>query len=174
MSHNEPSKVLSAEDLLAKMREGTKAQHDVQMRGITIPLRVLSNDEHNNVRREAIRLTVAAGGDETDRNLRTQHMVLKLASTSAPNGAPLLGDRLLSLLSVDEVNYIYEEYIRVMDSVNPSLETIDPEVFRALVEALKKNTLSSKDLSLRQLRAMCTAYVDLIQRQEMQNSPQDN
>lgn len=162
--------IQTAEDLLLRMRAGTKEVHEIHMRDLTIPVRVLSIDEVNNIRRSSIVETQKKAGDDTDKNLTVQKLTLKLASTLVKNGAPLLSDKLLSLLSVDEVNYLYEEYIKVMDSVNPSIETIDPEVFRNLVDALKKNNVTWKDLSLRQLRGICTAFVDLIQRLENQAS----
>jgi len=165
---HEAPQVTTAEDMLAKMRAGTKEVYEIRMREMIIPVRVLSIDEVNAIRREAIMETTKKQGDETDKNLLVQKLSLKLASTLVKNSAPILSDKLLSLLTMDEVNYLYEEYIRVMDAVNPSLQAIEPEQFKLLVDALKKSHLSSKDLSLLQLRAICTAFVDLIQRLESQ------
>jgi len=167
-SHKPP---LSAEDLLSKLRAGTKETHEITMRDATINVRVLSIEEVNAIRRESIAKCANGAGDEVDRNVMIQRLTLKLASTLTKNGAPYLGDKLLALMSVDEVNYLYEEYMRAMDSVNPSLQTMTAEQFRAIVDALKKNTLSSKDLSLLQLRTVCTAFVELIQQLESQKSP---
>lgn len=165
-----PPAILTAEDILAQMREGVKQVHEISLRGYTFPVRVLSIDEVNAIRREAIRVAAMGGGDTVDKNVETQKATLRLASTVTQGGPPMLGDKVLSMLSVDEVNYLYEEFVRVMDSVNPSLESIPPEQFRELVDALKKSTISPKDCSLRQLRAICTAYVDLILRLETRDS----
>lgn len=165
-----PHAVVTADELLAKMRKGIKEVHEIRMRDLTISVRVLSVDEMNTIRRDAARVSAISSGDETDRYLTAQKYTLKLASALQQNGAPLLSDKILGMLTVDEVNYLYEEYMRVMDSVNPSMETVSSEQFQEVVNALKKNTISSRDLPLLQLRAICTAYVDLIQRQESRTS----
>lgn len=130
--------VYSAEDLLVKMRAGIKEIYEIRLRDLVIPVRIISCDEVNAVRREAIRQTAIKQGDETDKNVEVQKTVLKIASTVTKGGAPLLGDKLLTLLSLDEITYLYDEYIKVMDVVNPSLETIPPDQFNLLVETLKK------------------------------------
>ncbi len=159
---------MSAEEIVAKMRAGKKEVHEIKMGPLSIPVRVLSCDEVAAVRREAIKFATIMGGDDTDKNLAIQKSTLKLASTLTKGGAPMLSDKVLALLSLDEMSYLYEEFIKVMDTVNPALEHITPEIFRMIVDALKKNTASARDLSMLQLRAICTAYVDLIQRQEIQ------
>lgn len=164
-----PPSILSVEDMLAKMRSGTKELHEIRMREMVFPVRVLSIDEVTAIRRDAISRTNASGGDDTECSVVVQKLTLKLASTVTHGGAPLMGDKLLSTLHLDELQYLYEEYIRVMDSVNPTLQSIPPEKFRELVDGLKKNTASSKDCSLLQLRAICSAFVDLIQRPEIQD-----
>lgn len=158
------SKVMSAEDLLAKARSGTKEVYEITLRDLVVPIRILAIDEVNAVRRAAIREATIKGGDEVDRNVEMQKACLKLASTISKGGGPILGDKILAILSVDEINHLYNEYIRVMDVCNPSLEHIQPDEFRTLIDALKKKTISASDCSLQQLRAICTAYVDLIQR----------
>ena len=162
--------IVTAEDLLAKMRAGIRDVHEIRMRELVVPVRVLSLSEMNEIRKDALKAAIAAQGDEVDKNVITQKSTLKLASTIGKGSGPLLSDKLLSLLTVDEINYLYNEYIRVNEEVNPSVETIEPEQFRALVDALKKNIITSKDCSLPQLKAICTAFVDLILRMEHQTS----
>lgn len=169
-SEDNSSAITTADDLLAKMRAGVKEVYEIRLRDLVIPVRLISVDEVNQIRREAKRnATLLKGGDETDGNLEIQKCTLKLASNIA-RGVPILSDKLLSMLTVDEITHLYNEYVNVMDAVNPSLQSIDPEVFRSLVDALKKNTISAKDCSLVQLRAICSAFADLIQRLEIQNS----
>lgn len=159
---------MSAEELLAKMRQGKKDIHEIRMGNMVIPVRVLSCDEVATIRREAIRKTAMSQGDETDKNLQIQKLTLTLASTVSRGQAPFLGDKIMGLMTLDELTFLYDEYIRVMETVNPAVEHIQPDIFRGIVDALKKNAASPKDLSLLQLRAICSAYVDLIQRQESQ------
>lgn len=163
--------IITAEDLLARMRAGTKEVHEIRMRDQIFPVRVLSIDEVTAIRREALGQSAKLRGDDTDKNVWVQKLTLKLASTLSKNGAPLLSEKLLGLLSLDELQHLYAEYVRVADAVNPSLEQISPERFRALVDALKKNLVSSRDCSLLELRAICSAFAELIQRLESQDSP---
>ena len=169
-----PQDIQTVESMLAKMRAGRSEVHEIMLGTLVVPVRVLTIDEMNQIRREAIKSAQSVlGGDDTDKNLAAQKFTLKLASTPGIGGVPMLSDKLLAQLSVDEVNYLYEEYVRVLDAVNPSLQAIDPERFRALVDALKKKTVSSRDLSLLQLRAICTAFVELILRLDSQASAKD-
>lgn len=158
----------TVEEMLARMRAGTKEVYEIRMREQVFPVRVLSMDEVTAIRREGFADQAKRGGDETDRNVAIQKCTLKMASTIQKGGGPLISDKMLSLLSLDEVQFLYNEYVCVLERVNPTLETITPEVFQSLVDALKKSHASARDLSLLQLRAICTAYVDLIQRLESQ------
>lgn len=167
-----PPAIVSAEDLLKKMRSGVKTDFTLKLRDLTIPVRILSIDELTQIRREALKHAALNGGDEAEKNVFIEKTVLKMASNIT--GGPILSDKLLSMMSVDEVNYLYSEYTKIQDDINPMLEQIRPEQFRALVDGVKKKTLSSKDCSLRQLRAIFTAYQDLIERLENQTSPTDN
>lgn len=155
----EAPKITTAEDLLARLRQGVKDVHQIELRGTVIPVRVLSADEMNRIRQEALKDTAISGGDETDKNLRVQKNTLILASTVPVGSGPMLAERVLGMLSVDEITFLFEQYIHVLDRVNPSLETISTEEFQALVVALKKKSISTRDLSLRQLRGTCYHFV---------------
>lgn len=163
--------IVRAEDILAKMRAGVKETHEIRMRDQTFPVRLLAMDEIAAIRRDAAGHAARYGGDETEKNVHIQKCTLKLASTLSKGGAPLISDALIGKLTLDEMQYLYSEYIRVMDNVNPSIESMQPDEFRVLVDALKKNSMESKDCSLRQLRAICSAFQELIQRQVTPDSP---
>lgn len=168
------SKDQAMQALIAKMRAGTKEMYEISIRELVIPVRILSIDEINQIRREAAQTVARTSGDDTDRNLHIQKTTLTLAASFG--GISMLSDKFYAAahISVDEINYLYNEYIRVLDSVNPSLEQISHEQFRAIVDGLKKNTVTSNDLSLQQLRAICSAYQELIQRQVTHSSQPDN
>jgi hypothetical protein len=165
-------KIIQAEDILAQLRAGVKETHEIVLRSARIPVRILSIDEVNKIRAEAKKLAMISGGDETDQNLQIQKLTLQLATQVPKNTAPILSEKVLALVTLDELTTLFNEYINVMERVNPSIEHIPPEGFRSLVDALKKNAITVKDLSLRQKDAICNSYVDLIQRQENQISPQ--
>jgi hypothetical protein len=151
------------------MRAGINESYEIRMREMTFPVRVLSIDEVARIRREAIAYSATNGGDETEKNIFIQKATLKLASTLTAGSAPVISDKLLERLSLDEVIYLFQAYISEIEKVNPAVDHLSPEQFRVIVDALKKNTISSKDLSIHQLRAICTSYVELIQRLESQS-----
>jgi hypothetical protein len=165
--------IFSAEDILAKMRDGVKSTSEIRLRKMSFPVRILSIDETNAIRREAIREAKLGNGDEVDRNLAIEKSTLMLASTP-PGGGPGLPDKVLGLLTVDELHHLYNEYVKIMDDVNPAVEDITQEQVKALVEAIKKNSVSARDLSLWQLRVIFSLFQDAVQRAETQDSPKDN
>lgn len=167
MSAQNHLNIITAEDLLAKMRKGTKDTHEIKMREFIVNVRVLSIDEMNAVRQDSYRTALAVKGDDIDKNLITQKTILKMASTTDKSDKmPVLSDKLLSMLTTDEINYLYDEYIKILDSVDPAVEKISSEAFRELVDCLKKNTLSVNDLSIRQLKAICLSYVEEISQKD--------
>jgi hypothetical protein len=158
--------ILEQSEVLRRLRVGVKEVYEIDLRGMKIPVRVLSNSEFMEIRGYAKKNVATRGGDKLDEDVETERLTLQYASTVPKGSAPLLGEKVLRDLAVDELNYLYNEYMTVLDRVNPSLESIQPEEFRLIVDALKKNVITARDCSLRQLRAICTAYVDLIQRQD--------
>lgn len=170
----EAPQITTAEDIVSKLRQGVRETYQIEMRGAVIPVRVLSADEMNRIRQQAIKDNAVAGGDETDKNLKVQEATLVLASQVPAGSAPMLSQRVLKMLTVDEITYLFEQYIGVLQRVNPSLDTISADEFRALVDALKKKSVSPKDLSLRQLRGICSHFVEGTQTQETATSPQDS
>lgn len=163
--------IVTAEEILARLRTGVKDSYEIKMRGAVIPVRVLSISEANMIRSRARKTAVLNQGDETDVNLQIQKETLSLASCVPTGSAPILSEKVLAMLTTDEICFLFEEYIGVMERVNPSVEQILPEEFRALVDALKKKAVSVRDLSIHQRNAICTAFVELITRQENRNSP---
>ena len=163
--------IQTVEMMLARMRQGIKTEFEISMRGQVFHVRILSLDEVNQIRRYSIGEASRVQGDLVDRNVEMQKATLKLASTLDKGVGPVISDKLMSFLSTDEMNDLFEQYIAVMESVNPSLEQMTEAEFRPMVEALKKNQITWKDLSLKQLRVICTAYQELIQRPDSQTSP---
>lgn len=170
---NAPQEITTTEDLLAKMRAGSRTDHVIRLRDLVIPVRVLSIDETNLIRRDALKQTQMTGGDEIDKNLHIQKTTLKLASAMQKN-MPMITDKILSAMYVDEVTHLYDEYIKVMDDVNPTVEKLTEEQVRTLVDYVKKNGASARDLSLLQLRVIFSLFQDLIRKQDAQGSPKGN
>jgi hypothetical protein len=166
----EPPEIETVDEILRKMRAGVDEVHEIRLREMRFQIRCLSQDEFNQIRRDAKIETDANGGDDTDKNVRIQKMVLIRASAVKPGTPGKITDKLLSRLNADEMEFLYNEYVRVMDNMNPNIEAMTVDQFRMIVDALKKKTITSKDLSLPQLREVCAAFVDLIERMENQQS----
>lgn len=161
---------MNAEDILARMRQGVKTTGLIRLRGFEVPVRVLSITESNSLRKEGIRTATTENGDEIDKNIAIQKATLRLASTLNPGSAPILLDKALDAMTIDELNHLYNEYVKFMDDVNPSFEMMPSDQVNALTEALKKNSVSARDLSLRDLRVVCSMFAELIQTMENQDS----
>ncbi len=165
--------LISAEDLLAKLRGGSREVYEIRLRDLTIPVRMLPLDELLDIRNRMMNQNAKVGGDKANLATLVQKETLLAAATIA--GQPgVLSGRLLSLLTLDEMIYLYNEYQKLCEEMNPSLEQVGPEQFQMLVQAVKKNNVSASDLSLPQLRAIFISYQDLIQRLDIRTSPQDS
>jgi hypothetical protein len=170
----EHKKPIMADDILSKMRMGKRTFSEIRMGDQIIPVRILSADEVNAIRHEAKIKIAKTGGDETDENLYIQKVTLQLASQMINDPVPFLNDKIMKHLSVDEIGYLYNELIHFWETLNPSLEQIEPERFRELVEALKKNSISWNDCSLAERRVIFLSFVEWIQRPDIQTSQQVN
>lgn len=172
---SEAPQMLSIEERLKQLRAGVDAVYPIRMRQLEVPVRVLSIDEIMACRAQAKKSRMQAGQDDIFEDVELEIATLSLAA-QIPAGSPtgsMLPEKMLRALSADELNFLYKEFCVVMNRVNPSAANMDPKDFRQLVEALKKNLVTSKDLSLMQLKAICSAFQDMIQRQEDPSSPTD-
>lgn len=160
--------LVSAEDLLAKLRAGTKEVYEIKMRQLTIPVRMLSLDERLEIRHRCQIENAKMGGDQANLASLVQKQILRYAASLSDGSPGVLSDRLLAMLTLDEIIHLYNEYQKVCEEVNPSLEQMQPEQFQALVDAAKKNSVGPSDLSLPQLRAVFLSWQDLIQRMDIQ------
>lgn len=160
--------LVTAEDLLVKLRGGSKELYEIRLRELIVPVRMLPLDELLDIRNRMINQNAKVAGDQANLASLVQKETLRAAATISKGEPGVLSDRLLSMLTLDEVIYLYNEYQKVCEQMNPSLEQVSPEQFQLLVQAIKKNSVSAKDCSLPQLRAIFISYQDLIQRLEIQ------
>ena len=165
--------LISAEDLLAKMRAGVKEVYEIRIGQLIIPVRLLSIDEEIEIRNKMIAQNTRAGGDEVSLAALIQKETLRTATFIAKNQSSM-PDRFFAEMRRDELTYIFNEYFRLLEEANPSLETMPPEQFMVLVDALKKNHVSVKELSIQQLYKVGSAFQELIQRPDFQVSPEAN
>lgn len=157
---------IDPDEMLAKFRQGTSYEGVVQFRDGEVRFRILTRDEEMKIRREAIAHASKFGGDSAERDDYIEKFTLSAASTL--NGQPSLPISLFKSFTSNEMDFLYDEYIKIRDDANPSLEKLTIDEFNALVDAVKKNAVGWKDLSLAQLRAIFSVFRDMIQKQETQ------
>jgi hypothetical protein len=162
---------MSAEQFVASLREGVDATHFITMRGRHIPVRILDVDEVGLIRRESLSWQAKESRDDTDRNLHVMKLTLAMATRMKPNEPPVLSEKVLGLVTLDELTHLYESYLLVLGKVNPALEEISGEQFRALVDAVKKKLVGWKELSLPQLKAIFKDWEGTILKQAEPESP---
>lgn len=146
---------------IAAMRMGTAYRVPVVIRQFETLFRVLSMKE---VLERAHKVASHISG--LPANARTQmnehyfmaRETLKMASTSDVGKEDMtVSDPMLDEMTIDEVMYMYRQYIDATDKVNPALEYFDNDTIKALVEDLKKKPdLKSAltELSFSQLASM--------------------
>ena len=168
-----PPTIVSADDMLKKLRAGVKEISDITVRGLTVTVRIISINEMLDIRAKAKSISATRNGDRTLEDALVQQLSLIAASTIG-KGAPGLPESFLSKISLAELTLIYEEYLKFYDECSPSLERIDNLQMQALVDAIKKNSITWRDCSLSQLRAVFTLYQDMIQKQDSLESQKDS
>lgn len=76
----------------------------------------------------------------------TEHMytareMLKYASTSdVGKNDSSVNDEMLNTMTPDQLQFVYRQFVAVLDKVNPCLEMMKPEELEQLVLELKKNS----------------------------------
>lgn len=166
--------VLSVDDLLKKMRMGKQYSSELRIGDQKIPVRVLSADEVNGLRKQARTVALRHNGDNTDELLILQKLTILTATQIGHSGVSVVSEEALNKMSLDELTYIYSAIMAFWEDCNPCVEKISPEKFRELVEALKKNIISWSDCSMPERKAIFTCFVELIQRPDTATSPTVN
>jgi hypothetical protein len=169
-----PPKHVSPEEFLKRFRTGLDDAHFIVLRGVPIPVRILTVDECNSIRRDSAMNAAKISGDEVDKNIAVMKLTLQKATQTNPKHPAYLHEKLLGALTIDELEYIYNEYLKVLSLFNPSLSDISEEQFRGLVEVAKKKMLAWKDLSLPQLKAIFLDWAALMSRSAASPTPADS
>lgn len=89
---------------------------------------------------------------------------LEKASSPDIGEFPTLTRKMLEMMTPDEINHLWKQYVRVCDRVNPSFENMGADELSNTVEALKKSSdrLSLlTDLSISQLITVCLHLLEV-------------
>ncbi len=147
---------------LEKMRAGVKYKEKIRCRDFEVEVRPLTNWETVKATAEAAEVWSKLDTKQQmyiSSSLMNAIYQLSLAATSDVGVVDSkLPVALLEMLSPDEINHFWKQYVKMIDRVNPSFEAYKPEEIAATVEDLKKNSdpLSIlNELSISQLVAVC-------------------
>lgn len=146
---------------LALMRDGIDYRFTIRCRKLEVPVRPLCNLEIIQASAAAAeafeklpdnqRITLSA-------SLLNAMYHLERASSSDVGERGSLTLQLLQMMTSEEVNHLWKQYVRVTDRVNPSFEDMSAEDIEATVESLKKNSDPDSiltDLSISALITVC-------------------
>jgi hypothetical protein len=148
------------------MRAGTDYRFKLKLRGLEITFRPLSVIETVTVEADAReQLSKMKSHQQTDliHSLLFAQKTIQQASTSEPGKMDFqISEAILEKCTPDEVMYLFNEYAKVVERVNPSVEKMSVEELKALVESTKKNPSTTIVLSFWQLQNLCHALIEEI------------
>lgn len=159
----------STENILELMRHGVDYKFKVKLRSFEITFRPLTELETTTIADETRDFLLSLKADhQTDLKYSAvfANKTLQLASTSAPGKTDYqITETILTKCTPDEVMYLFNEYNRCVEKVNPNIEKMKSDELHALVEQAKKKVLVTTGLSFWQLENLCHALIEEILQQ---------
>lgn len=153
-------------EVLDAMRRGVDYRTTVKIREQEFRLRPLSSNETLQVTDSV--LDIMNGLPAHQRHPQREHQLfarvtLQKASTPDVDSKEVgLTDYVLSRMTAEELQTLYQEYIKACDRVNPKLETMGKEELDLLIDDLKKSSkLNSQliDLPIYHLVNVCLRLI---------------
>jgi len=146
------------------MRFGVDYKFKLRLRNFEITFRPLSSLETINIESDSRQhLLQMKEHQRTDivYSLLFAQKTIQQASTSEPGKSDYqITELVLSKCTPDEVMYLFNEYNKCVDKVNPSVEKLSTEELNELVDKAKKNLLIMTELSFWQMENLCRALID--------------
>lgn len=143
---------------IEQMRQGVEYRGVIAIRGFKVFVRPLSISETSQVAGEVIsemEELPAQFRTSLTENLLLAKKYLVLATTSEVGKSdPKLSTLVLDRCTPDEIQCLYDQYLEVVERVNPKLEELGSEEIDALVTEVKKNPSVRTDLSRSQLASL--------------------
>lgn len=141
---------------LDKMRMGIEYKFKVQIRGYNVELRPIEVGEQMEINREVMEWsanTPPALRNAMDENFMLAKKILEKASMTDPERKVIgpIAEFLLQKMTVDEMMFMYRQYLDGVARVNPALEEMTAEQLKEIAEEVKKSPERLTDLSSWQL-----------------------
>lgn len=141
------NKIVTAEDLLSKLRNGNSQKLEIGLGGLKFPVRLLDATEEATLQAqgatEAVLKTPNGAKVEIFEAQITMKKILIAASTINGQGLP---PRFFELIGTKELVALYDQYISLNHTINPSIQSLTQEQLLALVESVKKKEKAPSDL----------------------------
>lgn len=143
-------------DLVDAMRMGVEYRFPITVRGVSIMLRPLSVSEHHEIAARVLSELKAKPVEyQTEANqasLTAIYTIERATSSDVDKLDNKLHAVQLSRLATSELMYLYGEYLKVLDRVDPVHETIpEPELMKYVDEVKKSPGEALAGLSFRQI-----------------------
>lgn len=151
---------------LELMRFGVDYKFTVRLRGFEIVFRPLTENETTRIADETTDyITSLKKEHQTDLKYSAvfANKTIQQASTSAPGATDYqISELELTRCTPDEVMFLFNEYNKCVDKVNPNIEKMSTEDLSKLVDDAKKNLLPMTALSSWQMENLCRALIEEI------------
>ncbi len=161
--------ITMTDKILELMRHGVDYKFKVRLRGFEITFRPLSELETTQIADETRDFLLGLKEEhrtELKYSAVFANKTLQQASTSAPGKTDYqITEAVLVKCTPDEVMFLFNEYNKCVDKVNPSLEKMSVKDIEDLVDAAKKKALVMTELSFWQMENLCHALIEQLAQQ---------
>jgi len=148
--------IVTAEDLLAKLRKGNEQKLEIGLGDLKIPVRLINAKEESTIiaKAEIKALKDTPQGNKKDIFEAQQIMKDLLYSASQVHGSPGLPMRFLEALSHKELTTLFDQYVSLNNTINPNIQDLSESEIAEIVDGLKKKQKTVNDLYSWQLAAL--------------------
>lgn len=157
----------TVEDQLSLARKGRKAELSLKFGDLEIPCRILGHEEEADTIASAKLKAKAAKPEPAQAPLFESMEVMKAILMKATNlkNVQFLTPRFLKEFSSSELDSLYDQYLTLMNEVNPEFENISPEKIGEMIAAVKKKEKGPKDFFTWQLAAIGRLFLQETEKQ---------
>lgn len=152
---------------LAAMRRGQNKDLTLKCGGLDIPCRILSNSEESIATANARAVARRANADGTHDPAAEAAEIMKAVLLKATNvhSIQYVATIFLNALSSAELGAFYDQYVTLMNTVNPEFENVSVDRIGAMIAAVKKKEKVPKDFFTWELAAIGRFFLDEVLQQ---------
>lgn len=137
-------KILTAEDLLITLRKGNSQKLEIGLGEFKVPCRLLNASEEARLMAKASTIAMKENPQgikkEMWESLSVMKLMLKESTTISGAGLP---DRFWEMLTQKELTELFDQYVSLNHTINPSVQELNPEQISEIVEQVKKKGQAS-------------------------------